>query len=309
MQILLCRGTDLGTVGFNRFLFRTFMLFMPQISQRAALGSIMVPKEEVDCLRKRWDELCATLKINSGACARWGQYLLDEYSAHERQYHTLRHLSELFWHLDRATANGWLARPDNVALAIWFHDVIYHGKNKDDEEASAIEFERFGEEVGLEASDTASVAAWIRLTATHKCSEAAHGRDCCFFMDFDMAILGKPWGRSWEGCPVAPETGYSDYALRDVIVEYRKLHRFPAVLAPFFVGGVWCWGRARFLTSAGSPFTTAEYRKLYEAEAQQNVGKELDHWQSVQRRVLWWSRAAAALATAASTAWAVRFFR
>ena len=184
---------------------------------------------EADRLRERWDSLGATLKMASGASAHWRQFLFDHYGADERQYHTLRHLSELFWHLDRATANGWLTRPENVALAIWFHDVIYHGKNGEDEEASALAFERFGKEAGLDASDIASVASWIRLTATHKCSEAEHGTDCCLFMDFDMAILGKRWDRTWEGCPVAPHTGYKDYALRDVLGEYRRLKGVPKV--------------------------------------------------------------------------------
>ena len=184
---------------------------------------------EADRLRERWDSLGATLKMASGASAHWRQFLFDHYGADDRQYHTLRHLSELFWHLDRATANGWLTRPENVALAIWFHDVIYHGKNGEDEEASALAFERFGKEAGLDASDIASVASWIRLTATHKCSEAEHGTDCCLFMDFDMAILGKRWDRTWEGCPVAPHTGYKDYALRDVLGEYRKLKGVPKV--------------------------------------------------------------------------------
>ena len=38
----------------------------------------------------------------------------------------------------------------------------------------------------------AKVRRWIVQTADHKCNADDDG-DCKLFMDFDMAVLGRPW--------------------------------------------------------------------------------------------------------------------
>ena len=197
------------------------------------------------------------MQTKSSSSHIWETYwdfLLNNYSKPNRQYHTLRHLTELFWHYDRAIQKKWVTRGELVCLAIFFHDVIYNGVNKEDEDASADAFEEFGSRVGMDAESVTTVSSWIRLTATHRCTVSEHGQDCCIFMDMDMAILGKPWDHSWEGFTMEgphDDDGYREYALRDVVGEYRRLKSVPQCCTPLFVHLVWCWGRAGFLRKTG----------------------------------------------------------
>lgn len=177
-----------------------------------------------------------------------------------------------------------MERPERVALAIWFHDLIYDGVNKQDEDNSAEEFERFGADLELEPEEVRVVSKWIRLTASHSCSLAEHGADCCLFMDMDMAILGKRWAEPWEGYSGdSDRTGYCAYALGTIIEEYRNLKGFPEWLTGLFVRTVWCFGRASFLTKTAeqSPFITEQYKQLYGPDAAQNMRRELQHWKRV----------------------------
>jgi len=251
---------------------------------------------ETSRLRDRWVALRGSLgevNGNSESTVKWERYwdfLHENYSKQNRKYHTLRHLTELFWHYDRAVAEGWLQRGELVALAIFWHDVIYNGVNKADEDASADAFEEFGQAVAIKAEDVATVSEWIRLTATHTATVESHGKDCCFFMDFDMAILGKPWDCSWEGFTMEgphDDDGYKEYALRDVVEEYRRLKGLPESCMPLFQHCIWCWGRAGFLRKTCTPFATAEYKQRYDEQAKRNMALELEHWVRVQARAQW----------------------
>jgi len=177
----------------------------------------MVSEKEIEALEVRWNytKNCFDDKVHSNhGWSDWWTTIKERYTEITREYHTLRHLSEMFWHYDRAVKEKWLERPELVSLAIFFHDLIYEGKNKQDEDASADAFEGFGKEMGMSADDIEAVSRWIRLTASHKCSVDKDGIDCALFMDFDMAILGKPWERSWDGCQIEGSTDDLGYQVR-----------------------------------------------------------------------------------------------
>ena len=258
--------------------------------------SVSITDTEVAGLRQRWrtlgDTLCLQCSIGENEQKRrwdeWWLFIYNNYRSEKRAYHTLRHVTELYWHFERAKENGWLQRPELVELAIWFHDVIYTGVNKQDEDDSADEFERFGMDIGLREQDVQSVSRWIRLTATHTCNLEDNGIDCCMFMDFDMSILGKPWNSPWEGYTMEGDSdqhnGYATYALSLVVEEYRSLKDVPKVLTEFFIRGIWCFGRARFLkTTVGKDvFATEQYRAMYGDDAKRNIQQEMKHWQRIQ---------------------------
>ena len=65
-------------------------------------------------------------------------------------------------------AKSWLERPELVALAIWFHDVIYNGVNKADEDQSAALFEDFAKSVGQNLIVSVSAGMFVcELTRCH----------------------------------------------------------------------------------------------------------------------------------------------
>jgi len=61
--------------------------------------------------------------------------LVNAYTAPDRHYHDIRHIAHCLSELDgvRHLAHN----PQAIEVAIWFHDVVYDGRLKDNEEQSA----------------------------------------------------------------------------------------------------------------------------------------------------------------------------
>jgi predicted metal-dependent HD superfamily phosphohydrolase len=61
--------------------------------------------------------------------------LVSAYTAPDRHYHDIRHIAHCLSELDgvRHLAHN----PQALEVAIWFHDVVYDGRQKDNEEQSA----------------------------------------------------------------------------------------------------------------------------------------------------------------------------
>jgi len=119
------------------------------------------------------------------------------YAVPPRAYHDFGHVHEVLRHYDAVAAGpGWV-QPDEVRLAVLYHDAIYEPGRKDNEARSAAfavaDIARWLPDAGVDAG---RVAALIELTARHgSFSPADFGKtavadDTCHFLDCDMAILG-----------------------------------------------------------------------------------------------------------------------
>lgn len=119
------------------------------------------------------------------------------YAVPPRAYHDFGHVREVLRHYDAVAAGpGWV-QPDEVRLAVLYHDAIYEPGRKDNEARSAAfavaDIARWLPDAGVDAG---RVAALIELTARHgSFSPADFGKtavadDTCHFLDCDMAILG-----------------------------------------------------------------------------------------------------------------------
>jgi predicted metal-dependent HD superfamily phosphohydrolase len=106
------------------------------------------------------------------------QDLLACYREPHRRYHTLQHLQECFERFDelRDVAH----RPEEVELAIWFHDAIYDPRRDDNEARSA---------AWARASVGERVAELV-LATRHDASPAR--LDAQVLVDVDLWILGSP---------------------------------------------------------------------------------------------------------------------
>ncbi len=84
--------------------------------------------------RERWQRIWqeAGAVGDPGPCC---ERLITAYSAPDRHYHNLDHISECLGELD--AARHLAADPVAVELALWFHDAVYDSRATANEERSA----------------------------------------------------------------------------------------------------------------------------------------------------------------------------
>ncbi len=111
--------------------------------------------------------------------------LAARYAEPHRAYHNLDHIGDCLAHLDEA--RHLPARPNEVELAIWFHDAIYDSRRHDNEEQSALLAAGQLAAAGVADDVAARVAELIRLTA-HTRDDLSG--DAAVLCDIDLAILG-----------------------------------------------------------------------------------------------------------------------
>ena len=111
--------------------------------------------------------------------------LVAAYSEAHRHYHGMTHVSDCLQHLDRCVAR--IDHPEEVELALWFHDAIYKplsGKNERNSAAWAVSFLS-------ENAVTGPVAGRIeRLIMASLHDTAPSTKDESYLIDIDLAILG-----------------------------------------------------------------------------------------------------------------------
>lgn len=117
--------------------------------------------------------------------------LVAAYSERHRRYHTLRHLRECLGHL--GDVRPLTRKPDEIAIALWFHDAVYDPLRADNEERSA----QWARDSVLHAGlgDTAAGRIHAMVMATKGHAPAEGDDDLQLLLDIDLAILGAPQER------------------------------------------------------------------------------------------------------------------
>ena len=126
------------------------------------------------------------------AQALW-QDIAVRYNETQRAYHTLDHIQQLFGQFEQIKHH--LNEPDIIALAMYYHDVIYEPTRSDNELKSA-EFAVDVLEHYLDADQCQHIYALIMMTASHEVNVLAdHDRysDAAYLLDMDLSILGASW--------------------------------------------------------------------------------------------------------------------
>lgn len=181
--------------------------------------------------------------------ALWDE-LQGYYNDSKRHYHNLQHLANLFALFDEYQSK--LTEPQIVRWAIWYHDIIYNAKGKDNEAKSAqLGAERL-QQLQMPDQQIAQVVKFIEATAQHLSVEATG--DLAYFLDFDLAILGTSL------------TAYKTYA-EAVRKEYRHVPGF-----------LYRRGRRKVLEyflNAEQLFRTSELRDRLDHQARENMRQEL----------------------------------
>ncbi|HET9913128.1 MAG TPA: hypothetical protein VFQ13_14630 [Anaerolineales bacterium] len=146
----------------------------------------------IDILEDRWKRLWLRLHVDLVPQLVFDE-LIQAYSSTDRFYHNLTHIHSCFSIFDQTK---FLAvHPEEVELAIWFHDAIYDTRRDDNEQKSAEWAEKIISQFGLSSSATERVSGLI-LATRHRAE--VWDTDAQLVVDVDLSILGADPETFWR---------------------------------------------------------------------------------------------------------------
>ena len=188
------------------------------------------------------------------------QDIAIRYNESQRAYHTLQHIQQLFVQFEQSQKH--LHKPNIIALALYYHDVIYVPTRSDNELKSA---EYAIEVLGhyLDADQCQHIYDLIMMTASHQLDgltdnelvDSDKRSDAAYLLDMDLSILGTLWPQ------------YEQYAQA---VRQEYLH---VPMADY------CVGRTKVLKELlAHPklYLTDYYYVQLEAQARDNIQREIN---------------------------------
>lgn len=147
-------------------------------------------------LDEAWQQVWQTLAPNQAMPDL--QTVLNAYAQPQRHYHTTQHLQEclLWWQ----RCQNHMQAPAEVALALFYHDIVYDPKRSDNELQSANTMLAHLQAYLPEAS-TERIYRWILATAHHGQQTTlsdADDADLKWVLDIDLGILSADAERFQE---------------------------------------------------------------------------------------------------------------
>lgn len=137
-------------------------------------------------LEMRWNQLWERTGANGSGTEDYEE-LVSLYGGAHRAYHNFVHIDHVIGELNRASK--FIENPEQVEVALWYHDAVYDTKAKDNEEKSAELAERRLSRAGIGKQFIDSVTAMILAT---KHGKTPQDKDTKHLVDIDLSILGKP---------------------------------------------------------------------------------------------------------------------
>jgi len=157
------------------------------------------------CSPERWNVLCQRFGFID---VETYEALLQAHAQKYRAYHTLDHIAACLRHLDSVRSRA--QNPDEIEMALWFHDAIYDPFSSTNEEDSAEWAADWLQAQGVDRMTTAKIADLILNTKTHDAPATLDGE---YMLDIDLSILGT-----------APEI-YDEFEL-NIRREFRRVPGF-----------------------------------------------------------------------------------
>lgn len=146
--------------------------------------------------------------------------LIACYSEPHRRYHTLRHLRECLLHFD--AARSLAQRPEEIEVALWFHDAFYDPMRQDNEERSADWARASMLAAGCEAQGAQRVHALVLATRHDEAACASTDADAQLLLDIDLASLGSAPAR-FDDDNLAIRAEYAHVAEADYRAGRRRI--------------------------------------------------------------------------------------
>jgi predicted metal-dependent HD superfamily phosphohydrolase len=175
--------------------------------------------------------------------------LMAAYSEPHRKYHTLQHLDECFARLEELKTEA--DHPDEVEVALWFHDAIYDTKRQDNEAKSA-EWARKTARAHNLPGDVAERISRLIMVTRHDAEP--HEPDEKILVDVDLSILG---------------------AAPDRFDEYETQIRNEYAWVPGMVFRAKRREVLKRFLARSSIFNTPKFVEAYEARARTNLERSL----------------------------------
>ena len=144
-------------------------------------------------LNERWKRLWTNLRVTEIPQQTFDE-LTAAYSAPGRFYHNLTHVEECLRVFDEGRRQAF--RPDEIELAIWFHDAVYDPRSSENERKSAEWASRIIMKTGLSGAIAQRVVRLI--LATRHTEKPIIDRDTQILIDVDLSILGSEPEVFWE---------------------------------------------------------------------------------------------------------------
>lgn len=209
----------------------------------------MIAAMDEDALSSHWRASLGEVSAVVDPVA-WFAAIAAAYGEAGRHYHTLDHIAACLgeFSLARHLAEG----PGAVALAIWFHDIVYDTRRDDNEARSGERARAFCSEAGL--ARLAPAVATMILATKHALADSELAADTALLLDIDLSILGRDEASfdGYEG------TVREEYAwVPDAVFRRERAKILDA-----------------FLARPAIP-RTAFFRDRYEAAAQANLARSL----------------------------------
>lgn len=129
---------------------------------------------------------CAKPGVRDYAEGAW-QELLKRYDEDHRRYHNLDHVR--FCLKQKDLAASLMDDPDAGEMSIWYHDVIYEPRARDNEKRSAGFFAWYT--VDLFPDDFVAKVRRLILATEHP--EDVDEGDACYITDIDLSSFALPW--------------------------------------------------------------------------------------------------------------------
>ncbi len=107
-----------------------------------------------------------------------------------RHYHDLSHLENLLAQVSEPLIKNQINHWNEVLFCLYYHDIVYNAKAKDNEEQSAELAKKRMLEMSIESINIDRVFDMILATKSH---ETHSNPDVNLFTDADLSILGADW--------------------------------------------------------------------------------------------------------------------
>lgn len=141
----------------------------------------------VNVTNERWKALLDRMDLKDQSDTF--RKLYDAHLEKHRHYHTITHLDACLKHLDLVL--DLADSPDQIELALWFHDAIYQPYSSNNEERSAEWATEFLKESNSFVTVQERVQELIMVTE-HNSSSISN--DQTLILDIDLSILGQSSG-------------------------------------------------------------------------------------------------------------------
>lgn len=199
--------------------------------------------QKLDASEQRWHTLLMAWQCAPNTDLY--RALRAAYAQPHRHYHHFAHIVACLSHLDRL--REICHYPEEVEMALWFHDAVYAIMSSTNEEDSATWAQTFLRQQQVPEDKIKRVVDMILLTKAHAVTEDRDGR---ILLDIDLAILGE---------------------VRAVFQGYERAIRAEYAAVPT---GLFKWKRKAILQGFLAQewlYATAAFRDSHEATARDNL--------------------------------------